>query len=171
MNIKNNIKKLVNTDNCYIVMRQFQLYDVIIPRLSICYMDKQDTTIYFCTRFPNYNGKSHNVILNVIWYDWTACTIGNTTIKNDVSIALYNAWKNASEPRTRKIHHELSYNDYKNMMKHDRKKKKGSGSRSTNSEVFTDGIRYNQITQYAYYENLENYKSGRASMIASNIRL
>lgn len=166
-----NMKKL-SIDNCYIVVNQFQLYDIIIPKNTIIYYNKYEKTWYFCTRFPrNYNGKAENVALSVIWYDCTMRTIGDTILKNcDISIALYTAFLNASKPKTCKIYHEPNYEQL--MYQPSKKKKQTGGVRlSKNSDEYTtDSIQYKQNTMYAYYANLNNAKSGKASMIATNIR-
>lgn len=168
------IFKPLQYPNCYINMAQFNIYDMTIPQNSVIYIDTCEKTMYICTHFPNYNGDAKNVVLNVAWYDLELQTIGATTFKNNtVSIALFNAWKNANKPHARKIHHELQFCDYENMMKHDRKKKSGSGGvrlSAKSDEYTTDNLRYKQVTECAYWANLNNSKSGNASVVASNIR-
>lgn len=167
MNIKS--FKPLHDNNCYIAMVQSRLFDVTIPKYSIAYYHNKEHTLYICTHFPNYTGKVENVRLNVLWYDLQMGTIGETTVQRcDVSIALYNAWLNASKPKTRKIYHEI---DYEKLMYAPPKKKKATGGvrLSEKTDAITlDSIKYKQNTVYAYYENLYDAKSGNASMIASN---
>lgn len=158
--------------NCYIVVNQFSIYDLYIPKNAIIYNNKREKTMYICTHFPTkYNGKAENVRLNVSWYDYETRNIGTITIKNHISTALYESWINASRPHTHKIHHEMTDKDYEKLMYQPTKKKKQTGGvrLSKNSDIFTDGIKYKQNSVYAYYENLDNFKSGNASMIALRV--
>ena len=168
------IFKPLQYSNCYMNTAQFNIFDVTIPCNSVIYIDTCENTMYICSRFPNYSGDAKNVILNVTWYDYEMHTIGTTTIKNcDASIALFDAWKSASMPHARKIRRNITMRDYENMMKHDRKKKSGSGGvrlSAKSDEYTTDSLRYKQVTESAYWANLSNSKSGNASVVASNIR-
>lgn len=168
------IFKPLSIDNCYINIMQFSIYDITIPSHSIIYNDTSEKTLYICTHFPNYNGKPENVNLRTIWYDYEMWKIGDIFLKNcDVSIALFYAWKIAGKPHSRKIHHEMTMCDYENMMKHPRKKKTTTGGVrlfSKLNEYTTDAIRYKQVTEDAYWANLENSKSGNASIVANSIR-
>ena len=181
-NIMNNkIFKSLQYSNCYMNTSQFNIFDVTIPCNSVIYIDVCENTMYICSRFPNYSGDAKNVILNVTWYDYEMHTIGTTTIKNcDASIALFEAWKSASMPHVRKIRHEMTMRDYEKMMKHDRKKKSGSGGvrlSAKSDEYTTDSLRYKQVTEPAYwasmgigYNGRPCTNSGNASVVASNIR-
>ena len=70
--------------------------------------------------------------------------------------------------------------DYQNMMKHDRKKKSGSGGvrlSAKSDEYTTDSLHYKQVTEPAYwasmgigYNGRPCTNSGNASVVASNIR-
>ena len=63
--------------------------------------------------------------------------------------------------------------DYENMMKHDRKNKRGTGGvrlSEKTDEYTTDAVRYKQVTELAYWANLSDSKSGNASVVASSIR-
>ena len=169
---KNIFKSLSN--GCFINISQFSIFDVTIPSHCVIYNSISENTLYICPHFPNYAGKPENVILNVIWYDYEMHAIGNTTIKEcDVSIALYNAWINASKPKTRRIRHEITMHDYERMMDHPRKNKRSTGgvrlSAKSNNRT-TDALRYKQVTEAAYWANLNNSKSGSASVVASSIR-
>lgn len=173
--MNNKLFKKLSIDNCFIIIKQFNLYDITIPKNTIAYYSKYEKTWYFCTRFPrNYNGKAENVTLSVLWYDCTMRTIGDTMLKNcDVSIALYESWINASKPHTCKIYHEMTQKDYEQLMHQPSKKKKQTGGvrlSEKSDEYTTDNIQYKQNTLYAYYANLDNAKSGSASMIATSIR-
>ena len=160
--------------NCYMNTAQFNIFDVTIPCNSVIYIDVCENTMYICSRFPNYSGDAKNVILNVTWYDYEMHTIGSTTLKNcDASIALFNAWKSASMPHTRKIRHEMTMRDYEKMMEHPRKNKRGTGGvrlSEKTDEYTTDAVRYKQVTECAYWANLNDSKSGNASVVASSIR-
>lgn len=166
------IFKALSIGNCYMNTAQFNIFDVIIPVNSIIYCDVLESTLYICTCFPNYAGNPKNVTLHVIWYDYEMHTIGDTFLHNDISSAMFSAWLNASKPRTKKIMHKNSFADYKNMMKHERKKKSSSGGvrLTKNCEYTTDNLHYKQVTESAYWANLSNCKSGNASVVASNIR-
>lgn len=171
--MNNKIFKPLQYTNCYINTAQFNIYDMIIPQNSISYIDTCENTMYICSYFPNYSGSAENVILNVVWYDYETRTVGITTLKNcDASIALFEAWKSASKPHARKITHNITLRDYESMMKHDRKKKSGSGGVRLlqNCEYTTDNLRYKQVTESAYWANLSNSRSGNASVVASNIK-
>ena len=153
---------------------QFFIYDIIIPANCVIYNDTSERTLYICPHFPNYAGKPENVNLRVIWYDYETHTIGDTFLKNcDISIALFNAWIAASKPHTRKIRHEITMRDYEKMMDHPRKKKSATGGvrlSAKSDEYTTDAVRYKQVTECAYWANLNNSKSGNASVVASRIR-
>ena len=179
MNTK--IFKKLSIDNCYINTMQFSIYDIIIPANCVIYNDTSESTLYICPHFPNYAGKPENVSLRVIWYDYEMRAIGDTFLKNcDISIALFNAWIAASKPHTRKIRHEMTMRDYEKMMKHDRKKKSGSGGvrlSAKSDEYTTDSLRYKQVTEPAYwasmgigYNGRPCTNSGNASVVASSIR-
>ena len=172
MNTK--IFKKLSIDNCYINTMQFSIYDIIIPANCVIYKDTSERTLYICPHFPNYAGKPENVNLRVIWYDYEMHTIGDTFLKNcDISIALFNAWINASKPHTRKILHEITMRDYEKMMDHPRKKKSATGGvrlSEKTDEYTTDAVRYKQVTECAYWANLNDSKSGNASVVASSIR-
>lgn len=168
------IFKKLSIDNCYINTMQFSIYDITIPANCVIYNDISDNTLYICTHFPNYAGKPENANLRVIWYDYEKYTIGDTFLKNcNISIALFNAWINASRPHARKITHEMTMRDYENMMKHERKNKRGTGGvrlSAKSDEYTTDAVRYKQVTESAYWANLSDSKSGNASVVASSIR-
>lgn len=153
MNMK--IFKKLSIDNCYMNTMQFALYDITIPTNCVIYNDIQESTLYICQHFPNYAGKPENVNLRVIWYDYEMRAIGDTFLKNcDISIALFNAWKNASKPHARKIRHEITMHDYERMMDHPRKKKSSTDGVRLSSRIdaqTTDAIRYKQNSVYAYY--------------------
>ena len=172
MNTK--IFKKLSIDNCYINTMQFSIYDITIPANCVIYNDTSERTLYICPHFPNYAGKPENVNLRVIWYDYEMHTIGDTFLKNcDISIALFNAWKNASKPHARKIRHEITMRDYEKMMDHPRKKKSATGGvrlSEKTDEYTTDAVRYKQVTELAYWANLNDSKSGNASVVASSIR-
>ena len=172
--MNNKIFKRLSEKNCYINTIQFFIYDMTIPANCVIYRHELEKTLYICPHFPNYAGKPENVALRVIWYDYELHTIGDTFIKNcDVSIALFNAWINASKPHARKIHHEMTMRDYEKMMDHPHKKKCSTGGMrlsKKSDEYITDAVRYKQVTESAYWANLENSKSGNASVVASNIR-
>ena len=157
---------------CMLCNAQFDIVGVTIPRGALLCYDRENRQAYFCTRFPkNYAGSPSSVILNVLWYDCDLHEIGSTTLKNcDISIALYNAWLNASKPKTRRVRHEI---DYERMMDHDRKNKRGTGGvrlSAKSDEQTTDALHYNQVTEAAYWANLNNSKSGNASVVARSIR-
>lgn len=166
------IMPLKNCLNCFISIKQFALLGITIPARSI--MCKEESTLYICNRFPNYEGDAKNVILNVAWYDFLTGTIGSTTIKNcNVSISLFNAWIKYNKPEALPIKHKLNMHDYQNMMKHSQKKKKGSsGVRLLkNSEnCTTEKLKYKQVTEAAYWCNLYETHSGNASVVAQSIR-
>ena len=175
------IFKSLQYSNCYMNTAQFNIFDVIIPCNSVIYIDVYENTMYICSRFPNYSGDAKNVILNVTWYDYEMHTIGTTTIKNcDASIALFEAGKSASMRHARRIRRNITMRDYENMMKHDRKKKSGSGGvrlSAKSDEYTTDRLRYNQVTEPAYGASMgignngrPGTNSGNASVVASNIR-
>ena len=168
------IFKSLQYSNCYMNTAQFNIFDITIPCNSVIYIDVCENTMYICSRFPNYSGDAKNVILNVTWYDYEMHTIGTTTIKNcDASIALFEAWKSASMPHTRKIRHEMTMRDYEKMMDHPRKNKRGTGGvrlSEKTDEYTTDSLHYKQVTESAYWANLSNSKSGNASVVASSIR-
>ena len=160
------------TYNCFMNIAQFNIYDIIIPANSMIYIDTCETTMYICTHFPNYAGDPENVTLRVLWYDYEMRTIGDTFLHNDISVNLFCAWINASKPRTKKIIHKDNFSDYENMMRHSRRKKSGSGGVRImkNCDYTTDNLRYKQVTEPAYWANLNNAKSGNASVVASSIR-
>ena len=172
MNTK--IFKKLSIDNCYINIMQFAIYDITIPANCVIYNDTLESTLYICPHFPNYAGKPENVNLRVIWYDYEMHTIGDTFLKNcDISIALFNAWIAASKPHARKIRHEITMRDYEKMMDHPRKKKSATGGvrlSAKSDEYTTDAVRYKQVTECAYWANLNDSKSGNASVVASSIR-
>ena len=172
MNTK--IFKKLSIDNCYINTMQFSIYDIIIPTNCVIYNDISEKTLYICPHFPNYAGKPENVNLRVIWYDYEMHTIGDTFLKNcDIYIALFNAWINASKPHARKIRHEITMRDYEKMMDHPRKKKSATGgvnNKKKTDEYTTDAVRYKQVTECAYWANLNDSKSCNASVVASSIR-
>lgn len=149
------IFKRLPIENCYINTMQFSIYDITIPTNCVIYNDIKESTLYICPHFPNYAGKPENVSLRAIWYDYKMHTIGDTFLKNcDISIALFNAWINASKPHARKVKHEMTMRDYEKMMEHPRKKKSTTGgvrlSEKTDGQI-TDAIRYKQNSVYEYY--------------------
>ena len=168
------IFKKLSIDNCYINTTQFSIYDIIIPANCVIYNDTSENTLYICPHFPNYAGNPKNVNLRVIWYDYEMRAIDDTFLKNcDISIALFNAWKNASKPHVRKIRHEMTVRDYEKMMEHPRKKKSSTGGVRLSSRIdeqITDALRYKQVTECAYWANLDDPKSGKASIVANSIR-
>ena len=153
---------------------QFSIYDITIPANCVIYNDTSERTLYICPHLPDYAGKPENVNLRVIWYDYEMHTIGDTFLKNcNISIALFNAWIAASKPHTRKIRHEMTMRDYEKMMDHPRKKKSATGGvrlSAKSDEYTTDAVRYKQVTECAYWANLNDSKSGNASVVASSIR-
>lgn len=155
--------------HCYINAAQFHLLGETIPAHSIIYNARNESTIYICTRFPNYEGDSNNVVLRVIWYDYEMHTIGDTFLKGCYASILFDAWVKAGKPKS----FRQQCVNYERMMDHPRKKKHGTGGvrlSAKSDEYTTDSLRYKQVTEAAYWENLGNIKSGNASVVASNIR-
>lgn len=157
--------------HCCINAIQFNLCGISIPANSIIYKSDEEKTMYICSKFPrNYHGKTSSVILNVVWYDWELRQVGSTTLKNcPISEALYNVWVNINKPQSRLN----PVYDYEKMMDHERRKKSGTGGvrlSKKSDEYTTDNLRYNQVTESAYWANMHNAKSGNASIIASSIR-
>lgn len=66
-----------------------------------------------------------------------------------------------------KNQNRINFNSAKDMMKHERVQK----SRSQGIRVVSDNMKYKQVTVYAYWENLNNPKSGNASVVCSNIMI
>lgn len=152
-------------EDCYINSIQCRIYDTIIPANSVFYHDSDDSTVYICSHFPNYNGNINKLIIPIFWYDYSKKQCGSTLLKNKISVRMFIAWDLWGRP---KAAHVKSCN-YENMMKHDRRHKHGSGQRVV-SNTMTDSLRYKQVTEAAYWANLYNNKSGNASVVASNIR-
>lgn len=59
---------------------------------------------------------------------------------------------------------KISFDDAKNLMRHDRLHKKGSGSRINNHSI-NPPLKWNEITEIAHW-----YGKGNASVVACNIR-
>lgn len=171
-------------ENVYRLKKQYCFIDCVFPKNTLIYFDYN--TMYLCDHYPaKYKGIPDNLILNFTWIDLGTQFIGHTTIKGGTicedlwlaysSLGTKELAKNDTQNLRcpEKICHELTADDYKNMMRHDRRKKSGSGGvrlSAKSDEYTTDALRYNQVTESAYWANLNNSKSGNASMIASNIR-
>lgn len=151
-------KKL--SDNCFITIKQFNLLGVIIAKNSLVYENKDENTIYICKRFPrNYKGSLRKMRLPFLWVDIEASTIGDIVIGGEIVQELYFAWLSSSCPK-QCVYHKNTMQDYSQMMKHERVKKKGSGGvrlLKDASQEMTDAIRHRQSSQYAYYKYLGVY--------------
>ena len=173
-NIFSLVYKVKSTQNltCMLINAPIKIAGEIFPKNTMLCYDSKNRIVYFCTHFPKYQGAAKNVILHVAWYDCDLCEIGGTILKNcPVSIALFKAWNFVNTPRTKRVHIN---NDYENMMQDCiRKKKHGSGGvrlSAKSNQYTTDALRYKQVTESAYWEHLEHFKSGNASVVASSIR-
>lgn len=158
-------------ENCYLTVCQFDLLGVTIPKNSFIYVDK-NRIAYFVRHVPKYAGNPKNLILHVLCYDLDTRMLSRDIIKGgEIASAIQAAWYDTSKPHAAKPQHMVTMRDYENMMKHDRKKKRGTGGeRLINDEQTTDSLRYNQVTEYAYWANVYDSKSGKASVVASSIR-
>lgn len=153
---------------CLCATRQFYIYDESFPAGTFIYYDRENRTAYFCTHFPNYNGNPANVTLNLIWYDLDLHEIGSTVLKrNYVSNALFKSWKMTGCPRIGRVYSECNY---ERMMSHERKKKAGTGGTRITKYVPESRMQYKQVTESAYWANLNSAKSGNASVVAAGIR-
>ena len=165
------IKKL-RRSNCYLTTAQIHLHDIILTTNTVIYYESASNIVYFCSKFPkNYKGKPCNIILHVHFYDFDTHELGATTLRNcEVSRELYGAWLDSSRPKPRKIVHE---EDFEKLMKCDNRKKKsttGGVRLMKDVDECVDFIRYRQVTYYAYIANMNDSRSGSASVVASGIR-
>lgn len=153
---------------------QFTLIDVTFPVGTYVFTDRKNKIAYLCTHFPkNYHGKRDNIILHVTWYDLESRLLGVTTISHcRESRELFAAFQANNEKTTGKIRHELNDADFENMMRHERRKKSGTGGVILGKFCgqTTDNLRYKQVTELAYWANLDNARSGNASIVASSVR-
>lgn len=168
------MKKLCELfNNCYLVTDQFWLAGFPIKKGSIAFLESG--ILYFCDSFPKkYAGSMARLILRVNCYDGDTRVITADIMRgNTVTYALYSGWIKAGRPTAQKFKRDLGMRDYEHMMDHDRKKKRGTGGvrlSAKSDEYTTDSVHYKQVTECAYWENLNNSKSGNASVVASWIR-
>lgn len=160
-------------DNVYIALSQIQLVGIAVPKHAIIYKNEYEHTLYICTHFPkNYAGRAKNVRLLCQYYDYMTYESNTVELCHNVMAArMFKAWENAFKPRAKSVYHEP---DYSALMKHDRKRKNGSGGvrlNAYNDTICTEQIKYKQVTEAAYFANLNNAKSGNASVVASGIKL
>lgn len=179
--MQKDIFKKLSVSRCYMARTQIYLYDFVVRANSVIYVDSA-RIMWICDRFPNYAGKPENVRLQVAYFDLETHEIGHAFIQGcRASIALFTAWKGASKPHTKRVKCALTSADYEDMMRHDRKHKHGTGgvrlSAKTDATV-TDSLKYNQVTEPAYWANMgvNSYtgeackNSGNASLVAASIK-
>ena len=161
-------------DNVSISLYQFTLIDTVFPVGTYVYTDRKNRIAYLCTRFPrSYHGMPSRVILNVTWYDFDTHFLGSTTLQNcKESLALFKAFQSNNGLNAGRVVREFSDSDYENFMRHERRHKRGTGGviLGKNCGQTTDNLHYKQVTESAYWANLDNMKSGNASVVASSIR-
>ena len=122
--------------------------------------------IYVATKIPaSYKGKNPLLTLHV----YSDCTGSWETdiFRNKISLKIWDAYLKHNKPEIDQ--NFVTDQDAANMMRHDRKHKSGSGRRDFVNTI-TDSMRFKQVTELAYWENLNNSKSGNASVVAAHIR-
>lgn len=179
--MQKNIFEKLSAPRCYITRTQVYFYDFVVRANSVIYVDSAQI-LWTCDRFPNYAGNPKNVRLQASYFDLQTHEIGRAFIQGcRASIALFTAWKGANKPHTRRMECALTDADFADLMRHDRKHKRGTGGVRLSAKVdatITDSLRYNQVTEPAYWANIgvnsytgETCKnSGNASLVAANIK-
>lgn len=161
---------------CCILTQQYTIHGVTFPKNTVVFPD--DSTIFLCYKFPNYHGNSKKVYLQVWFLHGNDMQMAE--ISDKITCVLFNAWEKAGRPLPVYKKSEMSMRDYENAMKHDRKKKSGSGGiRLRGNEIVPENqMRYKQVTEPAYwaYMGVDSFtgvsckNSGNASVVASRIR-
>lgn len=147
----------------YILQRDKKICDKNFPAGSIIIIDENN--IYICENLPcNYKGD--NPFLTIWTYNECTGFWEKEICRNSITKMIYDAYIKAGKPQRNKYF--LSDIQTEGIMKKENiRHKKGSGRRINNSTI-NNPVRYKQVTQYAYYANLDNCKSGNASVVAAS---
>ncbi len=122
--------------------------------------------IYICVRMPrNYSG--NRPMLSVWSYNEHTKFWECDLYRNKITEIMWKFWAKSGRPKIRRDF--LSDDEATEMMKTYSRKKAGVGSRDRKN-VINNPVAYNQVTEYAYWANLDNARSGNASVVAANIR-
>ena len=156
----------------------------IVRKKSFMVFDENDSMIYFIMRFPY----ERHTSIKALWYDVTRNNCGTITFSyGNIHMTTREKWlysillscvktgdfPEQCRPCNSIIATTLKQPDYSRMMQDViRRHKHGTGGQIIMRHPENDlgNLRYKQNTEVAYWANLNNIKSGNASIIASNIR-
>lgn len=144
-----------------LVIREFYIHGLRIPTDSVV-LRYENGVVVVCRHVPKRYG---NMTLecydpNHIGKPW----VKFPDMQNEFTVLI---WKHRR--RERKHQHGYYKCNYNRMMKHDSLHKKGNGSRICDNQI-NGPLKYKQVTELAYWENLDDFHSGNASVVAAGIR-
>lgn len=153
----------------YIAKSSFTVNGRSMPKNTIVVYDGD--CMYMCVDFPRtYAGENPRLWVSV--YDIDARRLDDPQVmQNAVTRKLWKCF--VGKGRKRPYYGDTT--DYAHEMRSAiRKRKNSSGGvvmyAAKERNDLQERIEYKQITSYAYWENLNNAKSGKASVVASRIR-
>lgn len=123
------------------------------------------TDVYICTNFPA-NFKGSNPVLKLWTYNENTGFWEMDLYRNNITKMIFKLYKEKHP----KINNKTFVTDAEAIRMMDKEiiHKGGSGSRDYKGTV-NNPVNYKQVTTYAYWANLDNAKSGNASVVASHI--
>ncbi len=162
-------KDVHNYQAC-ILKRDKMLNGKTFPSGSIIVIDNYCSSfgeghdIYICTQFPrHYNG---NKPILKLWTYNEGIDLWETDIfQNEITRLICKVYA-TSAPKISKLFMEDSQAE--KLMKKETVCKQGKGGRIRDN-IINNPVNYRQVTEYAYWENLNNAHSGNASVVASHI--
>lgn len=123
--------------------------------------------IYVCENLPRYY-KGNNPRLTVsIWTEggyWE-----RETLQNVVTRAIWAKFVENGRRKAKRDPLNLTDDQARDLMKHDRKKKGGGGGSRIYTSAINESLAFKQVTEEAYWANLNCASSGNASVVAANI--
>ena len=123
--------------------------------------------IYVCSKFPAAY-KGNNPFMDVWAYDEFSGWQLFIFFQNNITRIMWDVFCQNGKRTPRRERLTITDGEARRMMKTETVKKSGSGSRICNNSI-NSPVAYKQVTSYAYWANLDNAKSGNASVVASNI--
>lgn len=167
---KKYFKEYVHTYKTYILRKSKTIADKTFPANSIVVIDEyhnywhESYDMYVCCNLPH-TYKGDNPVLTVFVLSEGETSWDCMTIQNHITKRLFKAFTYNKRRMAKFGKLEVSDSAAAELMKAEHKKKKSVGGKIYTNQI-TDSIGYNQLTEYAYWANLDNAKSGCAALSA-----
>lgn len=164
--------KDIHTYKSGILRKDSILYGKCFPAGSVLLVNSYTSSfssgmdVYVATKIPG-SYKGQNPILTLYVYSDVNGMWTKDIFHGIITRKIWNTYLKFGKPEINKLY--IPDEKALEMMKHERRHKSGAGAREYKNAI-NGSLAYKQVTELAYWANLNNSKSGNASVVAANIR-